>query len=205
MKQNHVLLIIVIFILLVGGVFIYQNKNTQELIHDVTEQFVVSSETEPTQLPFPTSVPEDVSETHVAKDPQNATYIIEGERVTLINGTAQNGTMTVTMFGTPTVGDLTGDEISDAGVMLVVSGSGTEQLFYAAAALNNTTSYTYDGTNAIFLGENIAPQTENINNQTYIVNYAERNEGEPTSVQPSVGVSQYFIVQDNVFVETSNE
>jgi hypothetical protein len=160
----------------------------------------------PQVTPFPivTITKPSPESTHIAKDPQNATYIIEGRRVSLVNGNAQQGGNTIQLFGTPTVGDLNGDGVSDAGVILVVSGSESEIYYYAAAALNNPTTYTYEGTNAIFLGDRIAPQTNTITNQTYIVNYADRSEGESMTVQPSVGVSKYFIVENNTLVETTN-
>ena len=172
------------------------------MINDLTKQ-VINSQNKPTEIPVPTKSTSQVTQPaqSVAKDPENATYTIEGKQVTLIDGESEDGS--TTMFGTPTKGDLNSDGTPDAGVILVVTGNGSGTFYYAAAALNNTTDYIYEGTNAIILGDRIAPQTESINNQVYTVNYADRAEGEPMTTQPSVGVSKYFKVNDSTLVETS--
>lgn len=201
---------IIILILIVVAALAYQNKQTQQMVSDLTKHLVVTTEnkTTPTPTVRPTSVP--VAQTspnpsHVAKDPQNATYTIEGKKVTLVNGKAQDGNASTTIFDTPAVGDLNGDGALDAGVILVVSGVGSGTFYYSAAALNNTSNYTYEGTNAIILGDRIAPQTKSIQNEIYTVNFAKRAEGEPMTAQPSVGVSKYFKVSNGTLVETNNQ
>lgn len=141
-----------------------------------------------------------------AEDPENATYIIDGQPVALINGESQvplgpdpEIVSTVTMFGQPTMGDLTADDIDDAAVMLVVSGSGSGTFYYQAAALNKDGKYS--GTNAILLGDRIAPQSTQIMDNTIVANYAERAPGEPMTAQPSVAVSKYLQVQNGILVE----
>lgn len=208
MKKNKIFIFIgITFFIFIVGMIIANNKATQELIQDAASGVLPSSAmpvSNVTPFPIHTITASSPNTTNVAKDPQNATYIIEGTNVTLANGSAKINGQSVQMFGSPTVGDLTGDNANDAGVILVVSGSGSEIYYYAAAALNNTSTYTYEGTNAILLGDRIAPQANTITNQTYIVNYADRNEGESITVQPSVGMSKYFVVQNNRLVETTN-
>jgi hypothetical protein len=198
---------VTILIVIVIGALAYQNKQTQAMVSELTKKMVISTGTNPTPTSspsMPTKAPNPTTSnpSHVAKDPQNATYSIEGKSVTLINGKSEDGT--TTMFGEPTTGDLNGDGAKDAGVILVVSGNGSGTFYYAAAALNNTNTYTYDGTNAIILGDRIAPQTESIQNEIYTVNFAERAPGEPMTTQPSVGVSKYFKVNGTTLQETSN-
>ena len=48
---------------------------------------------------------------------------------------------------------------------------------------------------ATFIGDRIAPQNIAIQNGQIIVNYADRNPGDPMTAQPSVGVTKYFVVQ----------
>lgn len=198
---------VIILIIVVVAAVARQNKKTQEMVSDLTKQ-LVSSQNKPTTIPTPTKTQTVAQVTqapsHTAKDPQNATYTIEGKQVTLVNGKAQEGSASTTMFGEPAVGDLNGDGAPDAGVILVVSGVGSGTFYYSAAALNNTSNYTYEGTNAILLGDRIAPQTKSIANQVYTVNFAERAPGEPMTAQPSVGASKYFKVNGTTLQETSN-
>jgi len=195
---------VVIILILVGiGIAAYQNKQTQEMINNLTNQIIKSNQNKPANTPTPTKTTSQItpSSNNIAKDPQNATYTIEGKQVTLIDGESEDGNTTI--FGTPTTGDLNGDGDADAGVILVVTGEGSGTFYYAAAALNNTTDFIYEGTNAIILGDRIAPQTESIQNEVYTVNYADRAEGEPMTTQPSVGVSKYFKINGSTLIETS--
>lgn len=195
------LILIIIFFII--GFVAYQNKQTQEMINDLTNQVINSVNTKPTEAPLPSKAAQITqSPSNIAKDPQNATYIIEGENVELVNGESSDGT--TAMFGQPTVGDLNGDGATDAGVILVISGNGSGTFYYAAAALNNTTNYTYDGTNAIILGDRISPQSKSISDETYTVNFADRAEGEPMTAEPSVGFSKYFKVNGTTLTETNN-
>jgi hypothetical protein len=141
-----------------------------------------------------------------ATDPKNASYTIEGQTVTLVNGEAEvpaapgSATMvTTTLFGEPTAGDLDGDKVPDAAVMLVQSPGGSGTFYYEAAALNR--GGIYAGTNAILLGDRIAPQTTQVSGGVITVNYAERASGEPMTAQPSVGVSKYFQVENDRLAE----
>jgi len=136
-------------------------------------------------------------------DPLNATYVIEGQSITLINGKAEAPAapgsaeqVTTTVFGQPTTGDLNGDGKPDAAVMLVQDTGGSGTFYYIAAAIS--TSNGAEGTNAILLGDRIAPQNVEIQNGQIIANYADRKPGEPMSTPPSVGVSRYFIDNGSV-------
>lgn len=160
----------------------------------------------PTEKPEVTAVPARPVEITPGKDPKNASYVIEGEVVTLVNGKAETpaapgsaSMVTTTMFGEPTKGELTGGAKTDAAVLLVRDTGGSGTFYYQAAAINGADGYT--GTNAILLGDQIAPQTTEIREFIIIANYAERAEGEPMTAQPSVGVSKYFEVKGEVLVE----
>ena len=131
-------------------------------------------------------------------DPKNATYMVEGSSVTLVNGKSVSSavtsgsaeTISTTMFGEPVLGDLNGDGIPDAAVMIEQNSGGTGVFYYEAAAMN--VGNVAKGTNAVLLGDRIAPQTTQITNGQIIVNYADRNPGEPMTTQPSLGVSKYL-------------
>ncbi|MEK7180972.1 MAG: hypothetical protein AAB738_01385 [Patescibacteria group bacterium] len=147
--------------------------------------------------------------TAVKSDPLNTTYQIEGTAVTLVNGKSEveaapgSATKIVDqVFGQPVFGDLNNDGVPDAGLILVDQPGGTGTFYYLAAAINQNGNYV--GTNAILLGDRIAPQNIQIQNGVLITNYADRNPGEPFSVQPSVGKSFYARMSGNRLIETEN-
>lgn len=140
---------------------------------------------------------------------ENTTYIIEGRRVTLTDGYAEAATVpgsalkTVTRyFGNSATGDLNGDGKPDVGFILTQNSGGSGMFYYAAVALK--TAHGYQGTNAVLLGDRVAPQTTEIRNGELIVNYAERKASEPMTTPPSVGVSAYLSVQGTTLTATSS-
>ncbi len=124
-------------------------------------------------------------------DYKDATFIVEGESVTLIDGVSADGS--VKYFGNQVKGDLDGDGIPDLAFLITKEGGGSGTFYYVVAAIQ-TPNNTYNGTHALFLGDRIAPQTtelsQNPNHKNVIVvNYAERAPGEPMTTRPSVGKS----------------
>jgi len=142
-----------------------------------------------------------VPEQEIAIDPQNATYLIESEEITLINGKAEkeivpgSASKTITQyFGNEAKADFNSDGIEDVAFLLTQDSGGSGTFYYIAAALGSKDGYK--GTNAIFLGDRIAPQTTEFQNGEIIVNYADRKTGESMVTNPSVGISKYFKVSD---------
>lgn len=149
----------------------------------------------PNVPPLTVVVPEPVEETNVA-DPQNLTYSVAGEAVTLVGGkssvpAAPGSAQTVTTqyFGNELVTDINGDGTDDTVFLLTQDGGGSGTFFYLAAALKTVDGYT--GTEAVFIGDRIAPQniTKGDASGTVVVNYADRAPGESFAVSPSVGKS----------------
>ena len=139
---------------------------------------------------------------------KNSSYIIEGQAVTLVDGHAEvasapgSASKTVTQyFGNDATGDLNGDGIPDVGFILTQSGGGSGTFYYVVAALKIPTGY--QGTNAIILGDRIAPQNTSIKDGQLIVNYAERKVGDPMTTQPSVGVTKTLHVAGTTLVENA--
>jgi hypothetical protein len=154
--------------------------------------------------PAPTIAPSGA--TAPAADYRNATYQVEGQPVTLLNGVSEvesapgSATKVITRyFGNEAFGDLNGDGKQDVAFLITQEGGGSGTFFYVVAAL--ATDQDYQGTNAVLLGDRIAPQTTIIENGTIVVNYADRNPGESFTVQPSVGVSKYLKVVEGKLVE----
>lgn len=129
--------------------------------------------------------------------PKNATYLIDGANYTLVDGRAEveaapdsASKNVVTMFGEPQFGDMNRDGDDDALVILALTTGGSGTFYYAAIAAN--VNGEYKGTDAIRLGDRIAPQTHYVKNERGMVNYAVRNPGESFDVQPSLGQSLHL-------------
>ena len=144
--------------------------------------------------------------TVVIADYKNATYTIEGQRVTLVDGHAESidapgaASKTVTQyFGNDVTGDLNGDGALDVAFVLTQSSGGSGTFYYAVAALKTVSGY--QGTTATLLGDRIAPQTTEIQDGTLIVNYADRKSSDSMTTAPSVGMTKYLKVQGSVLIE----
>ncbi len=130
-------------------------------------------------------------------DYKDATYIIGGTPITLVDGVseiAQAGSVSKIItkyFGNQAKGDLNGDGIPDLAFLLTQEGGGSGTFYYLVGAIQ-TTNNTYNGTHAVLIGDRIAPQTTEFRDGLVIVNYAERLVDEPMSTQPSVGKSLYL-------------
>jgi len=135
-----------------------------------------------------------------AKGPKDATYRINGQTVTLKNGIAEvevapGGTVKIVTryFGNEVKHDFDGDGRKDAAFLLTQETGGSGTFFYVVAALNTANGYV--GSEGLFLGDRIAPQTtERGKGNIVLVNYAERKPGESFAVRPSVGKSIWLIL-----------
>ncbi|MDD3531395.1 MAG: hypothetical protein PHV99_02290 [Candidatus Pacebacteria bacterium] len=137
-----------------------------------------------------------------ATEYKNATYVIEGEPVTLINGRAEtpaapgSASKVVTQyFGNELKTDLNGDGREDVAFILTQDRGGSGTFYYAVAALNTTKGWI--GSDGYLLGDRVAPQATTISpnpkqKQVVVFNYADRAPNEPMTAQPSVGKSAYL-------------
>jgi len=140
---------------------------------------------------------------------KNLSFTISGETIVLKDGIAEIPTApgsatvrTVTYFGNEVEQDIDGDGDLDKVFLVIDNPGGTGTFFYAVGAINDDEHYS--GTNAMFLGDRIAPQTtETANNGEVIINYAERLPAEPMTTPPSVGKSMWlkYDVESNSFGE----
>ena len=139
-------------------------------------------------------------------NPKNATYDIDGSKITLQNGVWESDSnegsatiKTINYFGNELRTDINGDSTEDT-VFLVTETIENNILYYLVVALNKENGY--EGTNGVLLGDRIAPQTTEWRNNEIVVNYADRNPGEPMSKKPSVGISRYFKIENSTLTET---
>ncbi len=138
-------------------------------------------------------------------DPKNATYLINGEEISLINGISSveaapgsASKITTEYFGNEVRGDFNSDGVEDAAFLLSQETGGSGVFYYIAAALG--TGAGYKGTNALLIGDRIAPQTTEVSGKQIIVNYAGRASNEPMTASPSIGYSKYFEVREGELV-----
>ena len=164
------------------------------VIHRVGVKFIQAGTS---RIPVPNG---RIAQETSATGPLQASYRIERQEVRLIDGQAEAeaapGSATkikTSVFGQPVLGDLNEDGNEDAALFLMHQPGGSGTFYYVAAALN--TNGGFCGTNAVLLGDRIAPQTIEIRDGVVIANYADRRPEESMAVPPSVGMSKYLVVK----------
>lgn len=125
--------------------------------------------------------------------PLTASYNIEGQTTALTSDDTKP-------FGEPVYGDISNDGKNDAVLFITKEASGSGTFFYAVAATEQNGQWT--GTNAVFLGDRIAPQNVSITNGVANFNFADRKENEPFTTSPSVGVTKSLILRNGMLIET---
>ncbi|MGF1613664.1 MAG: META domain-containing protein [Gammaproteobacteria bacterium] len=135
---------------------------------------------------------------------KNATYIIEGRPISLVNGLSEvevtpglTGKMVTRYFGNEIRHDFNGDGREDVAFLLTQQRGGSGTFYYVVAALNLESGYV--GSQGYFLGDRIAPQTTEMSRDprkknVIVVNYAERAPGESFTVRPSIGKSVWLLL-----------
>ncbi len=186
----------------------YANADESIVFWNVGDTAFITENNAQTYSNCSTANPANASSSPASAGYLNGTYVLDGKSVTLVSGRAESeaapgsASMIVTQyFGNEASGDLNGDGVPDVAFLLTQSGGGSGTFFYVVAALKTPTGY--QGTNAVLLGDRIAPQTTQIENGKIIVNYADRNPGEPMSTRPSIGVSKYLRVENGILTEVS--
>ncbi len=137
---------------------------------------------------------------------KDATYEVAGKPVKLTNGLSvveaapgSASKITTTFFGNEAQADLDGDGLVDVAFLLTQNSGGSGTFFYAVVAIR--TADGWKGTNAVLLGDRVAPQITNISGTTILVNYADRNPGEPVTTRPSLGVTKRLSVVNGRLTE----
>lgn len=138
-------------------------------------------------------------EVSLEKTYKNAEYIIDGQIVKLADGYSEvevvpgSASKIITRyFGNELKYDFDKDGREDVVFLLTQETGGSGVLFYVVAALNKEDGYI--GSQGLFLGDRIAPQTTEISQNpnhkdVIVVNYTDRNPGESMSTPPSLGKS----------------
>jgi hypothetical protein len=169
--HTKILLAVIGIVAIASGYLVYINKHT-----------------EPAQPTATTPVQKD------GFDGKNASFVLNGENIILVNGMAEitttpgSATKTkVTYFGNEATADLDGDGAEDVAYLITSDNGGSGTFYYAIVALKKADGYEH--TNPFFIGDRIAPQSTYIPQGTreLHINYAERRDGEPMTTPPSSG------------------
>lgn len=133
----------------------------------------------------------------VVTDLKNGTYSVNGEAVTLKNGISEvaipnsSAKVVTRYFGNELKTDLNGDGREDTFFLLTQETGGSGVFYYAVGALGTESGYV--GTQALLIGDRIAPQsTTKGEGSIVVVNYAIRKPGEAFTAAPSVGKSLWL-------------
>lgn len=126
-------------------------------------------------------------------------FSISGEPVTLVNGVAtlplapgSASERTIHYFGNELAHDIDADGDLDIVFLVTDDSGGSGTFFYMVGAIN--TGDGYQGTQAMYLGDRIAPQTTQPGpGSQVIVNFADRVPGESMTTPPSIGKSMYIL------------
>ena len=134
-----------------------------------------------------------------ATNPLNATYWIDEFPVNLRNGRAEQviapGSAIkskTSVVGRPVTGDLDGDGIDDAVLLLVHDPGGSGTFFYLAAALNRQGRFA--GTRAVLLGDRIEPLSIVLEDGVVTVRWKQHATGQPMSASPSAEMNRRLAV-----------
>lgn len=124
---------------------------------------------------------------YTTNDYKDIEYIIEGEKI-ILGGE-------VSYFGNELVTDLNEDGRDDVVFLITHEPGGSGTFYYVVVALNTNNGYI--GSDGYLLGDRIAPQTTEVSRNprhknVIVVNYADRDRGEPMTAQPSIGKSAYL-------------
>jgi len=128
-------------------------------------------------------------------DPKNTSYIIEGREVFLEDGKSTVEALpgsatkiTTEYFGNEVKRDFNKDGREDVAFLITQNTGGSGTFYYVVVALNTREGYV--GSEGFLLGDRIAPQTTEIGEEnTILVNYADRKPNESFATMPSVGKS----------------
>jgi hypothetical protein len=127
-------------------------------------------------------------------DYKSITYTIDGKNIQLKNN--------YQYFGNEAYGDFDNDGNQDIAFIFTDNSEGSGTFFYIVSALNKDDHYI--GTNAIFLGDRISPQSTEFINNEIVVNYTIRKESEAMTNQPTIGVSKYLKINNGILTEINN-
>jgi hypothetical protein len=126
---------------------------------------------------------------------KNGTYNIDGQKITLKDGYFSSAETkdVVRFFGNEISGDFNNDGVLDEVFLLTKDSQGSGVFYYVSAMVSSGKKFV--GTNALLLGDRIAPQTTEFSDGKIIVNFADRLPEQSFTSPPSNGISKYFVIE----------
>lgn len=173
------IIILVLAVLALGGLYFFNNQSSE--------------------------VPNFNSTGSVDKpDPSNATFTIDEEKVALSSGRLEReiegGIEEEIVLGELfAYGDINSDTKADTAAVLIQSGASSGIFVYVVGYVSGAVKY--NGTNAVFLGDRVIPQTLDIRNQTITVTYLDRRSDEPFAAEPTLSVTKNFVYRNGELQE----
>jgi hypothetical protein len=139
-------------------------------------------------------------------DPSSATFTIDDEAVTLSQGrneqpltSSSHLTEETTLLDLFAYGDLNSDDKDDTALFLSRNSAGSGTFFYLAAYLSGPV--TYKGSEALFIGDRIIPQSIAISQDRVTIHYLDRKTEESFNTTPSIPVTKHFIYKNGSWQE----
>ena len=139
-------------------------------------------------------------------DPSGATFVFDNGAITLSQGKYSGAIAPNSVIREETsltnirgYGDINNDGKNDTVVVLVQSGGASGVFIYLAGYVSGP--ITYKGTNAIFIGDRITPQSISINKGIITLNYLDRKLEEPFAAEPTIPTTKIFEYNSGVLIE----
>lgn len=139
-------------------------------------------------------------------NPSNATFLFDDGPVTLSRGRNERViepslALTEETFLAEDIGygDLNGDGRDDAAVLLIRQGGGSGLFVYVAGYVSGPNAYK--GTNAVYVGDRISPKSVSIDNGVIVLQYLDRDSGEPLAAEPTLLVTKRFSMRGSELAE----
>lgn len=144
-------------------------------------------------------------------DPLNASYIVDGYIIPFSEGLYEidhadsYGVTTYKIIENPVYGDMNGDGIDDAAVIITQKKSEIPDVERYFSALAVEIDEMYYGTNAVLHGNNISLQNQNIENQRLIIKFLDNNILNTVNNSSRNETIKYLKLLDNILVVVEME
>ena len=139
-------------------------------------------------------------------DPSNGVFSFDDGSVVLKNGKNEREIIPgsplkeeVSLTDVISYGDINADDKTDAVLVLARSGGGSGIFLYVAGFVSGPVSYK--GTNALFLGDRVSPQSITISSGVAKVKYLDRREGEAFAEEPTIERTKEFVFKNGELQE----
>jgi len=139
-------------------------------------------------------------------DPSNATFTFVDGPITLSNGVIDRSVVPdssvmeeISLLDDTAYGDINNDKKIDAVTLLARFGGGSGTFIYAGAFVSGPVNYK--GSNVIFIGDRINPQSVSISDGIVTIKYLDRNPDQAFSEEPTIQKTMELIYSDGELKE----